>query len=248
MVGLILAGMIWGVFRGVTWQLASLASLVLAYLFSYEVSLFIAPYIPARPAIQRAGSMLAAYIVMSAGVFFVAWTIRATLKKLKFEAYDRHLGMLLGGIEGALLGIVGTLFVVGLSPGSRDPIFSSVSGRVVARVMDSAGPVLPAEVRDVVTPFWSHVKNTPDAATVAAPEPPEDAPDDEPSLGSLARDAKSRITRAATDAAKDEIDRASFGDFARKAKDRITRAASDAARDELERLGESPAPRGRPRG
>ena len=207
MIGLILAGMLWGAIRGITWQLASIASLVLAYFFAHQVSGYLAPYIPGEAVVKRAGSMLAAYVLMSAGVFFVAWSVRATLKKIKFEAYDRHLGMMLGGIEGALLGIVGTLFVVSLSPVSRDPIFSSTSGRVVARVMDSAGPVLPIEVRNVLEPFWSHVKNTSEAAQVATPELPAQAPAEEPSLGDVARKAKSRIRRAAADAVRDEIDR-----------------------------------------
>lgn len=214
MIGLILAGMIWGAIRGITWQIASIASLVLAFFFAHQVSGYIAPYIPGEPAIKRAGSMLAAYVVMSAGVFFLAWSVRATLKKIKFEAYDRHLGMVLGGIEGALLGIVGTLFVVGLSPGSRDPIFSSTSGRVVASVMDSAGPVLPEEVRKVVEPVWSHVKNTPDATQVASPETESPkAPLDEPSFGDIARKARTRIGKAAASAVQDEIERLGESDF-----------------------------------
>lgn len=208
MIGLILAGMIFGAIRGITWQLAGIASLACAYFFSHQVSGYLAPYIPGEPAIKRAGSMLAAYVLMSAGIFFIAWSVRATLKKMKFEAYDRHLGMVLGGLEGALLGLVGTLFVVGLSPGSRDPIFSSTSGRAVARVMDSAGPVLPIEVRKVVEPYWSHVKNPTDAAQVAASEvqSPPDSPDVESPLDRV----KARVGRAAASAVKDEIDR--FGD------------------------------------
>src|SRR5947209_349041 len=105
MIGVVVAGMIWGVIRGVTWQIASIASLVLAYLFSHQVSAYVAPYLPGDPAVQRAGAMLAAYVLVSLAVFLAAWSVRATLRKMKFEAYDRHLGMVLGGLEGALLGI-----------------------------------------------------------------------------------------------------------------------------------------------
>ena len=70
-------------------------------------------------------------------------SFRATLRKMKFEAFDRHLGMLLGGLEGAILGMVVTFFVVSLAPQTRDPIFASPSGKLVASVIDAVGPALP---------------------------------------------------------------------------------------------------------
>ncbi len=67
MVGLVVAGLIWGAIRGATWQIASLSSLGLAYFFSYKVSEHIAPYIPGAPSIRRAGCRRAAYAAISAG-------------------------------------------------------------------------------------------------------------------------------------------------------------------------------------
>lgn len=217
MIGLIAAGLVWGAIRGATWQIASLASLGLAYFFAYKVSGYVAPYIPGSPEIRRGGSMLAAYALISGGVFFVAWTVRATLKKLKFQAYDRHLGMVLGGLEGALLGVVGTLFVASLLPSTREPIFASTSGKVVARVMDSSGAILPGEIRDVVAPFWSHLKDP--SATPAPAETPAvtSSPGDEvspegSSLRDLARGARSRVGRAVGKAVQDEVERLGEGD------------------------------------
>ena len=172
MIGLVLAGMIWGAIRGITWQLASIASLVLAYFFAHTVSGYIAPYVPESRSVRRAGSMLAAYVVVSGGVFFVAWMVRATLKKMKFEAYDRHLGMILGGLEGALLGIVGTLFVVSLAPAQPRADLLQPIGRMVARVMDAAGPILPAEIRKVWPPYWDPSPEPAAETQVAAPEVP----------------------------------------------------------------------------
>jgi membrane protein required for colicin V production len=62
--------------------------------------------------------------------------------------------MVLGGLEGALVGLVATLFVVSLAPQSRGPIFASPSGKVVGRVMNTLGPVLPGEAREILAPFW----------------------------------------------------------------------------------------------
>ncbi|MEO6810591.1 MAG: CvpA family protein, partial [Isosphaeraceae bacterium] len=101
-------------------------------------------------------SMLVVYAIVSGGVFLAAWVVRSTLRRMKFEAFDRHLGMVLGGLEGSLIGVVGTLFVVSLAPQTRAPIFDSPTGRVVGHLMNAVGPVLPTEVRQAIAPSWDH--------------------------------------------------------------------------------------------
>lgn len=158
MVGVVVAGMVWGAWKGVTWQLASIASLILGYMVSHQLSAQMAPNFPGDPVVSRTLAMLAVYAVVSGGVFLVAWIFRAILKKLQFEAFDRHLGMILGGLEGALLGLVATFFVVSLAPSTRDPIFSSPSGKLVGNVMNAVGPVLPSEAREALAPFLAEAK------------------------------------------------------------------------------------------
>ncbi len=50
-----------------------------------------------------------------------------------------------GGVEGTLLGMIVTLFVVSLAPQTRGPIFASPTGKLVGTVMETLGPVLPGE-------------------------------------------------------------------------------------------------------
>jgi len=158
MAGVLVAGMIWGAWKGVTWQLASIASLILGYMVSHQLSAQLAPHFPGDPVVSRALAMLATYAVVSGGVFLVAWIFRAVLKRLNFEAFDRHLGMLLGGMEGALLGLLATFFVVSLAPATREPIFSSPSGKLVGGLMNAVGPVLPSEAREALAPFIAEAK------------------------------------------------------------------------------------------
>ncbi len=210
MAGVIVAGMIWGAVRGLTWQVASIASLVLGYLFAHPVSAVIAPYLPGDAAVQRASGMLAAYVVVSGGVFAMAWMIRTTLRKMKFEVYDRHLGMLLGGLEGALLGLIGTMFVTSFAPATREPIFSSTSGRIVSRLMDQAGPVLPDEIRKAITPFWAPLSQPrPPRRRRQGRRPRQPLPPDSdgPSLDDSVRRVKAQVGRAVGDAVKGEIDK-----------------------------------------
>src|SRR6516162_7261019 len=154
MVGLVIAGMMWGAWRGIIWQVASISSLVLGYAVAHQLSPQMAVHFPGEPVVARAEAMLAIYAAVSGGIFLGAWLIRSTLRKLRFEAFDRHLGMIMGGIEGALLGLVGTLFVVSMDQPLRAPIFASPTGQIVSRVMDSVGPVLPEEARQELAPFF----------------------------------------------------------------------------------------------
>jgi uncharacterized membrane protein required for colicin V production len=168
---LVIAGMVWGAWRGITWQLASIASLVLGYMVAHPLSAQLAPQLQqfGGPVVARALSMLLIYAAVSGGVFLAAWIVRSTLRQLKFEAFDRHLGMIMGGIEGALLGMIATLFVVSLAPQTRATIFASPSGRIVGQVMNAVGPVLPDEVRAELVPFWNGPGGGPVADRRAAP-------------------------------------------------------------------------------
>lgn len=180
MAGLVVAGMVWGAWRGITWQVASIASLVLGYSVSHTLSGQLAPQLPGEPVVARALAMLVIYVAVSGGVFFAAWLVRTTLRKLQFEAFDRHLGMVLGGMEGALLGMVGTLFFVSLAPQTRGPIFASPTGKVVGQVMDTLGPVLPSEVRTALAPFWNGTAASPVAGSPAETPTPAVAPVSDP--------------------------------------------------------------------
>lgn len=166
----VVLGMVWGAWRGITWQIASLASLVVGYLVAHPASARVAPYLPGDPEVARALGMLMVYAAVSGGIFLVAWMVRATLRRLRFEAYDRHLGMVLGGLEGGFLGIVVTMFVVSLAPSTRAPIFASPSGQVVGQIMDAVGPVLPAEFHRVISPFVSGPQARADAPEPSEPE------------------------------------------------------------------------------
>ncbi|GAC1448828.1 MAG: hypothetical protein NVSMB9_32360 [Isosphaeraceae bacterium] len=227
MVGLIVAGMVWGACRGITWQVASLASLVLGYSISHQLSVQLAPHFPGDPVVARALAMLTVYFAVSGGVFLTAWMIRATLAKLKFEAFDRHLGMVLGGIEGAFLGVVLTLFVVSLAPQSRPAIFGSPTGKVVGLLMGALGPVLPEEARGVLAPFWSSsTEPLVDRNVESARAIPTPAPGPEPQFRTPLSSEPARRGGGSRDEATGT---ASFQDLIQESETRLGRAIVDGA-------------------
>jgi membrane protein required for colicin V production len=203
----VVLGMVRGAWRGFTWQMASIASLVVGYAAAHTGSAQVAGYLPGEPEVQRALAMAFVYIAVSGGIFGIAWMVRGTLRKLKLDAYDRHLGMLLGGLEGVGVGLLATLFVVSVAPATREPIFSSPTGRVVGTVMNNIGPVLPTELRKVLAPHWDDDPSTSEAvadrgttseagaaahsatsaaeSTAATLPPPHEASDDPASVPAL---------------------------------------------------------------
>ena len=231
MASVIVAGMVWGLFRGITWQVASLCSLILGYFGARTFSPQITSYFPGEPIVAHSLAMIALYAAISIGIFLIAWLVRATLKKLKFEAYDRHLGMLLGGVEGALLGLVVTLFVVSLAPKTREPIFSSPSGKAVGAIMSAVGPILPKEARKVLKPFWSDEADTEAEAIVADLEIPSLPP-----LHTVA-DRSSRLAPSKTNAANSDSE--SLSDLFEESKSRLKEAISDRADDQIRQTAET---------
>lgn len=159
----VVLGMVRGAWRGFTWQMASITSLVLGYTVAHSMSGRVASYLPGEPEVQRMLAMAVIYVAVSGGVFGIAWMIRGTLRKLKFEAYDRHLGTLLGGLEAVGVGMLATMFVVSVAPTTRQPIFSSPTGRLVGTVMNNLGPVLPFEIRKALAPHWDGNSSTDEA-------------------------------------------------------------------------------------
>lgn len=163
MIVAVVGGMFWGAWKGITWQVATIASLVLGYVGAMPISARIAPSIPLEPLVARGIAMVISYVLVSLGVFLVAWSIRATLRRWKFEAYDRHLGMLLGGLEGAMAGLIATVMALSVVPQWREPIVNSPTGHVVDRLLEAAKPALPSELRERLEPFW-RVLETPGSA------------------------------------------------------------------------------------
>jgi membrane protein required for colicin V production len=218
MVVLVVAGMVWGAWRGITWQLASIASLILGYSVAHPLSEQLAPRFPGEPIVARSLAMLAVYVAVSGGVFLVAWIVRATLRQLKFEAFDRHLGMVLGGLEGALLGLVMTLFAVSLAPQTRTPIFASPTGRVVGQVLNTFGPVLPGELREVLAPFWNSAESLAgDGETLKSPSMAREEPGgsvrssseaDASPLRHLIEEGEARVGKAIAETAEKEFQQA----------------------------------------
>lgn len=153
---IILWATIRGAKKGIVWQLAVIASIVLCFSFAEQFSVSIAPLFNVKPPLDRWLAMLTLYIGFSFLSFGAARVLREWIEKAKFEEYDQHLGALFGFIKGIMIALVLTFFVVTLGerlPQLREQVFYSFSGRGAAIIMDRLHPVLPDELHEVLAPY-----------------------------------------------------------------------------------------------
>lgn len=142
-----------GAIRGFVWQLATIAALVLCFVFAQQFSHVLRPYVPVDPPLDRWIAMFVLYILFSLLAFLLARSVREWLERARLVEYDRHLGMLFGLIKGVAISLVVTFFLVTLSQQLRPLIFHSYSGRIAAVVMDRLHPILPDELHEVLEPY-----------------------------------------------------------------------------------------------
>ena len=155
----LVAATIFGFWKGMAWQIASLASLVVSYFAALRFSTQLAPVFGDSAPLNRFVAMLAIYV----GTSFIIWTlfrlIAGVIDKVRLESFDRQLGAMFGFAKGVLLCVVITFFAVTFLPQDRgEAIVSSQSGRYIVALLDKSHSVFPPEIHQVVDPYLNKIE------------------------------------------------------------------------------------------
>jgi membrane protein required for colicin V production len=153
MLGVLAATALLGYFKGMVWQLAWIAGIVLSGFVSLRFGAQFAPYFGQQAPWNRFASMLALYVATSLAVWIVFRIVSGALNAVHLSAFDHQLGLLFGIAKGALLCVVITVFAVMLAPAYRPQVVASQSGRLVADLLVRADTFLPKEVHETIDPF-----------------------------------------------------------------------------------------------
>jgi membrane protein required for colicin V production len=156
MLGILLFTLMRGAARGIAWQLAAIAAMVLCFLFATPFSSVVEPVIRnhVEPPLSRYVAMLVVYLACSFGCFAVATMFRGFLEAIRFDAYDRHLGAMFGLIKGVILCFSITFFAVCLTSGPlQAALLNTNSGYISAVIMAKLIPILPPEIEKLLRPF-----------------------------------------------------------------------------------------------
>jgi membrane protein required for colicin V production len=150
MLVVLLGAAIFGAWKGMVWQIASLASILVSAAVAIHFSTPLAPYFSATEPWNRFLAMLVLYILTSLAIWLLFRMVSGIVNRVKLREFDRQMGALFGLAKGALFCVVITFFAVTLSEPLRQIVLKSYSGYAIARLTQKANPILPEDVRAVI--------------------------------------------------------------------------------------------------
>lgn len=160
MIVVLIATTVFGMWKGMAWQIASLASLVLSYFVALRFADQVAPTFQgiAPPPLNKFVAMLLIYMATS----FVIWTlfrfVSGIIDRVKLESFDRQMGAIFGFAKGVLLCTAITFFAVSLLPqAQKEQILASQAGRYIVVLLDKTDAIVPPEIHDVIGPYLHRI-------------------------------------------------------------------------------------------
>jgi membrane protein required for colicin V production len=150
-----------GAVKGVVWQLAAIAGVVLCLVFAESTSALAGPYVKLEPPLNHWVVMFGSYVLFSFLAFGVARLLNDWIEKQKFGEYNRHLGAILGFVKGVVICLVLTFFAVTVSADAREMLKHSRSGKAAAIIMDRLHPLMPEKLHDALGEYI-HQLDSPD--------------------------------------------------------------------------------------
>ncbi len=153
MLVVLVAATLFGAWKGMAWQVASLASLVVSYFVALRFSPQIAHNFGEQAPLNRFIAMLVLYVATSVGIWLVFRIVANFLDRVKLREFDRQLGAMFGAAKGVLLCVAITFFAVTLSAKARGLVLDSRSGHYIAILLARADAVMPRELHEVLDPY-----------------------------------------------------------------------------------------------
>ncbi len=155
----LVAATLFGFWKGMAWQVASLASLVVSYFAALRFADQLAPMISNQAPWNKFVAMLAIYV----GTSFVIWTlfrlVSGVIDRVKLDGFDHQMGALIGFAKGVLLSIAITFFAVAILPqNQKDMIIASRTGEYIVRLLDKTHTVVPPEIHDVIHSYVERIE------------------------------------------------------------------------------------------
>ena len=141
-----------GFWKGATWQIAPIMSLVLGYMVAMPMSVTTAQYFGSPPQ-NRLFALVTIYIATSLVVYLMVRSFREGIDKAKLTEFDRHLGALLGALKGILLTLSITVILLIYSTMAREIILKSESRTIAAKIINAVYPILPRAMHQLLRPY-----------------------------------------------------------------------------------------------
>ena len=155
----LVAATLFGFWKGMAWQIASLASLVVSYFAALRFADQLAPMISNTQPWNKFVAMLAIYIVTSFAIWTLFRLVAGLIDRVKLDGFDHQIGALIGLAKGVLLCVAITFFAVTILPQTqKDVIVASRAGHYIVVLLDKTHAVFPPEIHDVLHPYMHRLE------------------------------------------------------------------------------------------
>ena len=149
-----------GAARGLIWQLAGIAGILLCVTFAGTASQVIGPHINLAPPTNQWAVMFITYLLATFVAFGFARTLNSWINQLELKEFNRHLGAVFGLLKGALLVLVMTFMIVTFSAKSRDLLKDSKSAQIAAKVIYQIEPLVPDKLSTQIAKYIDMFEQT----------------------------------------------------------------------------------------
>ena len=180
MIAVLIGATLFGFFKGMAWQVASLASLVASYFVALRLSPLVAPHLSQPEPINRFIAMLLIYLLTSLTIWLVFRKVSLAIERVQLKEFDRQVGGLFGAAKGVLFCVAITFFAVSLSAKGRETVLASRSGYYIARLLQQADPVMPKELHAVLDPYLRELEEQLNPVGSSGPARTRQRPSPEP--------------------------------------------------------------------
>jgi membrane protein required for colicin V production len=170
MIAVLLVTIALGAYRGLAWQLASLASIVVGYSAALRFAGDVAPLIDLEAPWNWVAAMVAVFAAGSLAVWLLFRMVSGFIDRMRLKEFDKQMGGLVGAAKGVLLCLAITFFAVTVNEKSRKQVLESKSGWYMALLIDRADPLLPENLHAIVGPYLHQLEKELD--TRGGPERP----------------------------------------------------------------------------
>ncbi len=150
MLAVLLASTILGAWKGMAWQIASLASLVVSAGVAAHYGTVVAPHFGAEQPWNLVAAMIVLFLVTALAIWLLFRMVSGAIDRIRLKEFDRQIGALFGLAKGVIWCLVVTYLAVNVSEPVRQGVLRSNSGYYIAVLIERAAPVLPQDVRAVV--------------------------------------------------------------------------------------------------
>lgn len=158
MLAVLVLATIFGFWKGLAWQIASLASLVVSYFVALKFADRLAPMVSDHAPFNKFIAMLIIYAGASLAIWMLFRVVAGVIDGVKLKEFDRQMGALVGFGKGVLICIAITFFAVSLlGTQRRDQIIASRSGQYIVQFLDKADAVAPPEIKGVISPYIEQI-------------------------------------------------------------------------------------------